>query len=113
MGQLLSRLVDFILVLINYVAITTWLTSIQHIAERALLGVGDGQPIVALDLNPGLGVRAKEVVAGWLPLIRPAVAFALVDAAGHSPQLRTHDIVGVVFALGGCPVCGSRLLQLY
>lgn len=58
------------------------LTVVKHGAESSLLGTGDGQLPVALNLDPTLGVGAVEARQGRLPGIGRLVALGLVDVVG-------------------------------
>jgi hypothetical protein len=58
------------------------LTEVKHGAESSLLGTGDGQLPVALNLDPALGVGAVEARQRRLPGIGRLVALGLVDVVG-------------------------------
>ncbi len=79
------------------------LAAVQHAAESSLLSGRNLELVVALDLDPALGVGAVEAAQGRLPRIRAAVALGLVDVVGDGPELRTGDVVGKGLALGCLP----------
>lgn len=82
---------------------------VEHIGQGSLLGAGDGQRPVALDLDPALGIGAVEAGQGRLPGGRSGAALGLVDVVGDGPELGPSDVVGKVPSLGGCPRGGTGL----
>lgn len=83
--------------------ISKLLAGIQHAAQRRLLRARNSQLVIALDVNPRLGVRAVEAGQRGLPLVGAAVALGAVGARGDGPELRAGDVVGEGLALGGGP----------
>lgn len=59
------------------------LTVVKHGTESGLLGAGNSQLPVALDLDPALGIGAVEAGQRRLPRIRGLVALCLVDIVGN------------------------------
>lgn len=59
------------------------LAVVKHGTEGGLLGTGNSQLPVALDLDPALGVGAVEAGQRRLPRIRGLVALCLVDVVGN------------------------------
>jgi hypothetical protein len=55
------------------------LTVVKHRTESGLLGAGNSQLPVALNLDPALGVGAVEAGQRRLPSIRGFVTLCLVD----------------------------------
>lgn len=87
------------------------LASVEHVAQSRLLAGGDGQLVVALDSDPGLGVGAVEALQGGLPAFGAAVALGAVGLLAHGVELRALDVVGKVLALGLGPARGTRLCR--
>lgn len=79
------------------------LTCSQHAAERRLFGTGDRQLVVALDLDPALGIGAVEAGQRRLPQVGALVALGLVNVVCNGPELRTDDVVGEALASLCCP----------
>jgi hypothetical protein len=59
------------------------LAVVKHGTESSLLGAGNSQLPVALNLDPALGVGAVEAGQRRLPRIRGLVALCLVDIVGN------------------------------
>lgn len=85
------------------------LTSVQHAGQSRLLSRSDGEVVVALDLDPTLGVGAVEARQRGLPLVGGVAALGLVDVVGDGPELRTADVVGKGLTLGSGPFGSTRL----
>ncbi len=85
------------------------LASVKHVTQGRLLARSDGQLVVALDGDPGLGVGAVEALQGRLPALGAAVALGTVGLFADGVELRVVDVVGKVLALGLGPARGTRL----
>lgn len=85
------------------------LASVKHVTQGRLLARSDGQLVVALDGDPGLGVSAVEALQGRLPALGAAVALGTVGLFADGVELRVVDVVGKVLALGLGPARGTRL----
>ena len=59
------------------------------------------------DEQPGL--KEWRLTQRRFPCLGPAVALFLVYVVGHGDELRVVQVIGEIFALGGCPARSARL----
>lgn len=81
----------------------------EDVLQSLLLSRGDGQAVVALDLDPGLDVGALEAVRGGQVLLGALVALGAVGVLRDGPELGAVEVVGEGLALLGGPVGGAGL----
>lgn len=85
------------------------LACIQHASQGTLLSIRNVELVVALDVDPALGVCAVERLQRRLPFVRALIALGAVGSAGDGPELRAGDVVGESLALGSSPFRSTRL----
>src|SRR6266498_3954092 len=68
--------------------------TVEHATQRLLLGAGDIELPLVLDVDPGASVRAPVRGVGGLPLVRGSVALGLVDGVVNGDELLGLQVVG-------------------